>query len=162
MWKRPTWCWCAKLVCYMCMFTNTTLLNRFMTSQLKSTQPAEFMQYTKFQQFTRCIYENFRCAFTSMLAVKQGKIDWKISRNISYSVLFNKAVPLPLIRHNYKLTSINQPWPKIMKYKSSSFFFPFYVFSAKLVWKMLGSLLWIGNSIRYLLPTNLDLCFSSI
>ena len=40
--------------------------NRFMTSQLKSTQPAEFMQYTKFQQFTRCIYENFRCAFTSM------------------------------------------------------------------------------------------------
>ena len=60
----------------MCMFTNTTLFeNRFMTSQLKSTQPAEFMQYTKFQQFTRCIYENFRCTFTSMLAVKQGKID---------------------------------------------------------------------------------------
>ena len=110
----------------MCMFTNTTLFeNRFMTSQLKSTQPAEFMQYTKFQQFTRCIYENFRCTFTSMLAVKQGKIDWKISRNISYSVLFNKAAPLPLLRHNYKLTSINRPWPKIMKYKSSSFFFSF-------------------------------------
>ena len=49
--------------------------NRFMTSQFKNTQPAEFTQYTRFQHFTRCVHEKFCCAFTSILAVKQGKID---------------------------------------------------------------------------------------
>ena len=65
MWKRPTWCWWTKLV----------LLHTYVHQCLKK-QPAEFTQYTRFQHFTRCVHQKFCCAFTRMLAVKQGKIDW--------------------------------------------------------------------------------------
>ena len=98
-----------KLVYYMYMFTNVE--NRFMTSQFTNTQPAEFTQYIKFQHFTRCVHQKFCCAFTSILAVKQGKIDWIDHETFPIRYYLIKRYRLLYFGITMKLTSIDQPWP---------------------------------------------------
>ena len=126
-------------------------------------QPAEFTQYTRFQHFTRCVHQKFCCAFTRMLAVKQGKIDWIDHETFPTRYYLIKRYQLLYLGITMKLTD-DRSTMTINHEIQEQFIFFIDVFSAKFFWKMLGCLpiLWIGNSIRNLLPTNLGLRFPSI
>ena len=103
--------------------------NRFMTSQFTNTQPAEFTQYTKFQHFTRCVHPKFCCAFTSILAVKQGKIDWIDNETFPTRYYLIKRYRLLHFGITMKLTSIDQPWTLKHEIQEQFIFFNCCIFS---------------------------------